>query len=258
MLNNKTFNNSIVQAVRLTSKEGNIVSDNASIDVFKDGLAYELPNPEFSYDDTMAYSRVAIMEKIVVKLATSAGFSEYKNSLQVNGKPLKFKEVENNKSYTILLEKYPELGIVRREFGGLRLHFLLEHRAQYDRLQQQDFVVIPKARFVILLKRMVGLLSYWQPAVIQSKVSGITLWDMIAHENRSMRPEYTCYHKMISEQLLPLAKSELAPHINWNIKNFIFNETTGKLHYVDSKPSAMIDQLRNRQNLRNIKKDFAL
>ena len=44
----------------------------------------------------------------------------------------------------------------------------------------------------------------------------------------------------ISRQLSNLLDSGLRDHIDWNIKNFVFDEAAGRLFYVDLKPTTFV------------------
>jgi len=45
-------------------------------------------------------------------------------------------------------------------------------------------------------------------------------------------------------------------HIDWNIKNFVFEETAERVFYVDMKPTTLLARQTNEQNLRSIRDYF--
>jgi 23S rRNA maturation mini-RNase III len=71
-----------------------------------------------------------------------------------------------------------------------------------------------------------------------------------------VRHEYETVIPQISDQLHLLATPSFSSHINWHIKNFIFDPKTHILYYLDLKPSSIFGRWRNEKNLRNIRRDF--
>ena len=45
-------------------------------------------------------------------------------------------------------------------------------------------------------------------------------------------------------------------HIDWNIKNFVFDEAAGQLYYVDLKPTIFVARQSNGQNLEGIRRYY--
>ena len=76
------------------------------------------------------------------------------------------------------------------------------------------------------------------------------------HRQSFVKSGYRSFLPGIATQLRPFTSPQVAGHINWYIPNFIFDTQSGKLHYVDMKPSNIFGRWRNEQNLRNLKRDF--
>jgi hypothetical protein len=205
------------------------------------------------------------LDRVVAKLPSSFGFREYEkyvvreetDSDGIRGN----KSIEEFRNLDQLLARYDSFQDARIAFGDKRVHWLLLQRLQYDRLKA--LVRIPETRYCFFSKR--GLLfSSTLPGIVQDRVAGISLWDMIDHEvvhaDRERDPfvkqEYESLIPHISSQLRPLATSAFSSHINWHIKNFIFNPDTEVLYYLDLKPSSIFGKWRNEWNLKNIWRDF--
>ena len=107
------------------------------------------------------------------------------------------------------------------------------------------------------------MFSSIKPSLVQERVTGISLWDMIDHESehddpseRRVKPEYESLVPEISRQLKPVAAPGLSHHVNWHIKNFVFGTQTKLLYYFDLKPSNIFGRWRNERNLHFIRRDF--
>ncbi len=53
-------------------------------------------------------------------------------------------------------------------------------------------------------------------------------------------PRYQAFLPAISMQLCELLDAGLTNHIDWNIKNFVFDESEERLFYVDLKPTVFV------------------
>jgi hypothetical protein len=69
-------------------------------------------------------------------------------------------------------------------------------------------------------------------------------------------PRWKPFLPTISVQLSNLLDSALLKHIDWNIKNFVFNEPSGRLFYVDQKPTIFTADHGNEANLKGIREIF--
>jgi len=241
--------------------------DACSVEMIEDGRLYQWPTtgvlvPSIS---PKAYSIVTCLDHVVLKLPSSYGFDEYdkyvvrektdNDAIRGNESIEKFQNLEQ------LLARYHFFREARITFGDKKVHWLLLQILQYDRLK--GVIKIPETRYCFFSKRGF-VFSSTHPGLIQRRVTGISLWDMIdhevVHENREhdsfVRQEYEPLIPHISSQLRPLATPSFSSHINWHIKNFIFDPRTNILYYLDLKPSSVFGRWINEQNLRNIRRDF--
>lgn len=72
----------------------------------------------------------------------------------------------------------------------------------------------------------------------------------------SQFPRWRPFLPAISVQLSNLFDSALLKHIDWNIKTFVFNEPSGRLFYVDQKPTIFTANHGNETNLNGIRNVF--
>jgi hypothetical protein len=214
------------------------------------------------------YSLVLVLDDTVIKLPSAHGFSEYRKYVvreEYDNDAIRRNEpVERLGNLNKLLGQYSAWDRCPDLHGELHTHWLLLHKLQYDRLRKNTKIAIPKTRFAFLHKRRFVFRSKDYPALVQERIDGISLWEMIDHDVSVPDPDTHCfvlekYKKhipSIARQLRPLASSPWSKHINWHIMNFIYQPLTSKLFYVDLKPSNIFGKWRNDQNLRNIRRDF--
>jgi len=242
--------------------------DTCSIDMVQDGRLYQWPasgGERIPSVSDQPYSVVMHLDHVVAKLPSSYGYSEYEKYVvrdETDNDGIRGNEsIEEFRNLDQLLARYDSFRDARIAFGDKMVHWLLVQRLQYDRLKAA--IRIPETRYCFFSKR--GLLySSTLPGIIQKRVTGISLWDMINHEvvhadrerDPFVRQEYEPLVSHISSQLRPLATPAFSSHINWHIKNFIFDPETNVLYYLDLKPSSIFGRWRNEQNLRNIQRDF--
>jgi hypothetical protein len=233
----------------------------------QDGRLYRWPatGEQIPSVSDQPYSVVIRLDQVVAKLPSSYGFAEYEKYVvrgETDNDGIRGNEtIEEFRNLDQLLARYDSFRDARIAFGDKMVHWLLLQRLQYDRLKA--VIRIPKTRYCFFSKR--GLLfTSTHPGIIQQRVSGISLWDMIDHEvvhadrehDPFVRQEYEPLIPQISSQLRPIAAPTFSSHINWHIKNFIFDPQTNALYYLDLKPSSIFGRWRNEQNLRNIRRDF--
>jgi len=97
-----------------------------------------------------------------------------------------------------------------------------------------------------------GILPRFEPVLFQERVRGTTLWDMYNFDARKISSHWRRFRDSISNQLSGLLESGLRDHIDWNIRNFVFDETTERLFYVDLKPTTFVARDGNERNLQGI------
>jgi hypothetical protein len=224
--------------------------------------------PKSANWQTTSYSRILARDSVYVKAASSHGFTEYKkyvvHETRDSDAIRRNETVEKLANLSQLVGKYPAFEQFADQFGELQTHWLLIHRLQYDRLKENTSIALPDICFVFLSKPRLFRSPAIHPASVQSRISGICLFDMIDHtivlENRRTRSfvkdDYKPLLPSIKPQLAGLADSPMSDHINWFIKNFVFETDTDTLFYVDTKPSNIFGKWRNDQNLENIRRDF--
>ncbi len=237
-----------------------------TLDRLKNGVVYELPDLPYEPAGSENYSHVAISENVVVKRPTLYGFSEYKKYVKegrTDSDELRsLEELERYFNAERLLTIYPEFS----EAWTLRpieTHYLLVFRLQLDRLKKQAPIAVPAARFVLSTRRVLGLFRQWQPVVIQERVRGTYLWDMLdmsisvpASSRIPIFPQYEHLLPTISEQMSKLLESKFKNHVSWFIRNFVIEDSTNTLYYIDSKPSVIFGRWRNEHDMNRIRLDF--
>jgi hypothetical protein len=130
----------------------------------------------------------------------------------------------------------------------------------YQRLLEVSPEAIPDARFIFQKKTLFSgtLFNNW-PLVLQKKVSGIQLWDMLetnafGHVQGlpQIKAEWQYYIPEISKRLQPFMESR---DIDYNPKNFIYNKNENKLYYVGLMPIifANIQNNINNKNAMNLR-----
>ncbi len=131
------------------------------------------------------------------------------------------------------------------------------HWLQYDRLRSRGVIGVPESRFVILnVARPDSQGRELSPAIIQQRVPGATLWEMFDFEAVHVRLAWQPFKSTIATQLSALLESDLADHVDWNIKNFVFHGAEQRLYYVDSKPTLFVARSSNDHNLSGIRTHF--
>ena len=69
-------------------------------------------------------------------------------------------------------------------------------------------------------------------------------------------PQYSHLRSQLKSQLTPLVNSTIRIHIDWNIQNFIWQEATESLYYVDSKPTTLVSKFSVEHNLSSLREVF--
>jgi hypothetical protein len=68
--------------------------------------------------------------------------------------------------------------------------------------------------------------------------------------------KYSDLRPQLKRQLAPLMESPVSIHIDWNIQNFIWQETEQRLYYVDSKPTTLASKFSVDHNLSSLRDVF--
>jgi hypothetical protein len=137
-------------------------------------------------------------------------------------------------------------------------HYLAVHKLQYERLRKQAAVQIPEARFGALCSVRHKILRRFEPLMLQARIPGTTLWKMFDFSALRVLPAWRPFLPAISARLSELLTSPVVNHIDWNIQNFVFDETTESLFYVDLKPTTFISRASNEHNLKGIRDYFVV
>lgn len=232
---------------------------------FADGQAYATPNLNFanhaSYEPvvffdgvlhTPLFTYVSLLGQVVIKLPTGVAMKNFlagsiSNSWFAGLNGVRSTEkIERSSRFGELLGRYPDFNPAL-EYGRNLVHYLLIHKLQYDRLDLNSFVGIPKARFVLI-----GTPRDPHPAIVQERINGPSLMSFI---QRVLRSGGTFQPPCVKE-VLGLANSTFVAHINWYPENFIWSEQERNLYYIESKPTTMIGRDVNDPSLRNIREDL--
>ncbi len=227
--------------------------DPLSIDCIRDGGAYQLPAIPFV--QTNLFLKVGRLNEVFIKVPSERGLDDFRKFVKLGKSSPEdvrsLADAEQFGSVELTLERFRDLKEIfaaNTEAG----HYLLVHALQYKRLQNQNAIGIPQARFGILGSARLGFFQSFQPALFQQRVHGTTLWNMFDFKVLRVRSQWRQFLPAISSQLAQLFHSELATHIDWNIKNFVWAESEEQLFYVDVKPSLFVAKNSNEQNRKGI------
>ncbi len=241
--------------------------DECTVQMLEDGGLYQWPATGRNVPSVSEgpYSIVKSLAHVVVKVPSSYGFDEYDKYVvreESDSDAIRGNEtIEKFGNLGQLFTRYPSLRHARSSMGDKKIHWLLLQMLQYDRLKAA--IRIPRTKYCLFVMRRF-LFKSTHPGLVQERVNGVCLWDMIDHSAVHADPEHEPFVReecepMVPEitlQLRPLPSSNLCSHINWHIKNFIFDPETRILYYLDLKPSSIFGRWRNEQNPRNIRRDF--
>jgi hypothetical protein len=222
-----------------------------SIDVIRDDGLYELPG-DFAPHPTNLFFIVGRLGQVFIKTPTERGLHDYRAfirdgiSTDADIRPLE--ESERFDSYVARPDpqgRDPEL-----------VHYLHVHKLQYQRLRNAGVIGVPEARFASISGPDVPTSprpDVPTPAIFQARIPGSTLWDMFDVEAMAVQRAWQPHKPAIAAQLRVLLESPLVIHVDWNIRNFIFNGAEQRLYYVDSKPTTFVARSSNEQNLIGIR-----
>jgi hypothetical protein len=228
-----------------------------SIDNVEDGGTYTLP--AVSLVETNLFLRVGCVHQLFIKVPSQRGLHDYrvfiKSGMESAEDLRSLEEAERWERLDQTLESFPSLKPILR-VGTEATHYLAIHRLQYERLRSQTAVRIPRAKFGVVRSTRAGIFRKLEPGLFQEKVAGTTLWDMFDFTATQIHPRWRGSLPGISDALSRLLDSPLRIHLDWNLKNFIYDEVQGRLTYVDLKPTIFVARSGNEQNLKGIRDYF--
>ena len=228
------------------------------IDRIHDGGAYALPEAP-ALTQTNLFLKIACLDRLYVKVPSQRGFDDYRKFVKLaeanRADVRSLEDAERFENLAAALGSVPDLGPLTGISSELA-HYAVVHKLQHERLQTQDAVKIPRARFGARQSKGWGFFRSYEPAMFQEKVSGTTLWDMFDFEALAVRPEWQLFAPLISTRLASLLDSGLLHHIDWNIQNFVFDKEAGELFYVDLKPTTFVAKESNERNLAGIRRYY--
>jgi hypothetical protein len=228
-----------------------------SIDSFRDGGGYALPAPPLT--QTNLFMKVGWVDQLYIKVPSERGLEDYRKFVKLAQRgPEDIRPLEEAERFERLRETLaatPDLAPLTG-IGSELAHYAAVHKLQYERLKRQDAVKIPRARFGAIQRRSGRFFRSFEPALFQERISGTTLWSMFDFDALGVTAQWRPFVSSISAQLGKLLDSGLRDHIDWNIKNFVFDEAAGQLFYVDLKPTTFVARQSNEQNLEGIRRYY--
>jgi len=228
-----------------------------SIDQLRDGHVYL--RPATSLVQTNLFLKVGQMDELFIKVPSELGLEDYWTyAKKAFPDPQDMRAVEESERFERLESTLETLSALKplTPIGKELVHYLALHKLQHDRLKTQTAVGIPEARFGVLRSTRLRIFYRYEPAMFQARVCGNTLWDMFDFSAFRVAPQWRRFLPAISAQLSALIDSRMLNHIDWNIKNFVFEETAERVFYVDMKPTTLLASQTNEQNLRSIRDYF--
>lgn len=227
-----------------------------SIKNIRDGGVYALP--KIALTQTNLFLKIGCLDELFVKIPSERGLEDYRKFIKLaEPNPLDIRSLEKSEEFESLNQTLDNLGL--QSLAGLDpevAHYLAVHKLQYERLRAARSIEIPEAKFGVVQRTRFGLFPRVTSALFQERVEGRTLWEMYDFAALRVASRWRSFLPIISTKLSELLSSKLANHIDWNIKNFVFSETTQRLAYVDLKPSILISKQVNEHNLQGIRDYF--
>lgn len=219
------------------------------IDQFRDGESYSVPGLNFV--QTNLFFEIAFADGVVVKRPSQRGrddFEKYVRNEQKDWDDVRgVEDPERFANLSSLCSRFPDIGRVAGASSLDDAHYLLVHKLQHERLKGTDLLFVPTTRFVMLDSG---------PAIAQEKVTGTSLWQMYDHIEGVLQPRWKPLLPVLSQRLGGLLGSDLRDHLNWNIKNLIYDDSHQRLYYVDCTPSVLFARSANEHNIRGVREVF--
>lgn len=233
------------------------VNESATITSLSDGATYRLPPLEFTRPNVFA--QIAFTELLAVKMPTNAWLNDFRDYV-IKGKngnteyPLVRLADAEEKNVDVLLKRFPEFHPTYKQHAD-HTHFLMVHKLQYERVKKANRLRIPQSRY-ILVEGNSWFRRTLIPVILQERILGTTLLEMYDSVTRSVKSEWRRFLPEINSILTDLMESNLRNHINWFIRNFLYDPKTNVLSYVDVKPSCLFLKSGNEQNIRSLQERF--
>jgi hypothetical protein len=235
------------------------------ITAFTDAGVYTLPR-DLRFSETH-YTRVAFHSDLAIKLPTRYALADYEryvvNEESMDGGIRANESSERASHFGELLAAFPEFQPTAHQHDSHTMHWLLIHRRQHQRLRALPAGTfrVPDARFVYVRERRF-FREHIHPGIVQVRAYGVELWDMLTPGGPGappprVRDEFQFLKEPVGRAIQAVAESEWADHINWYIRNFIYNPESRILWYIDSKPSNLIGRRTNAMNRVSLLRDFA-
>lgn len=229
-----------------------------AIDRLYDGHAYVRPAAPLV--QTNLYLQIARVDDLFLKVPSTQGLQEYRAlAKEGRARPENVRAVEDIERFDRLDSTLEIVSALKplSSIGKELTHYLAVHKLQYERLKSQTAVGIPEARFGVLRSARFHIFYQFEAALFQERVSGTTLWDMFDFSTLQVAPQWRPFLPGISAQLSALIDSPLMlDHIDWNIKNFVFQEAAERVFYVDLKPTFFLTRESSDHNLKGIRDYF--
>lgn len=223
-----------------------------------DGEGYQVPHLKLGQPNL--FTRIGSIGNFVVKVPSKRGwgdFSKYVKNEESDPEDIRFnEELERFINLRKAIQRFPEFEKTLDSFGDDVAHFLLVYRLQHERIRNANLIGFPNARFIVLVWPRWLFGKHSMPAIVQQRIQGVRLFDMVEPMEGVFLSQYSHLKTKIRHQLEKLVDSVIHKHIDWNIANFILEEGTNKLFYVDSKPSTLAAKWTVEHNLSSIREVF--
>lgn len=223
-----------------------------------DGAGYRVASLKLSQPNL--FTRIGSLGDLVVKVPSDRGtadFAKYVKREVYDSEDIRQnEEMERFQNLNQALRKFPSFLVTRSQFGDDFAHFLVVYRIQHARLEASSLVGVPETRFVVLQWAVWLFGTRSTPAIIQQRIRGVCLFDMVEPMDGVFLPQYSHLRTRLKRQLEPLVESKIAIHIDWNIQNFIWREADNRLYYVDSKPTTIAAKWTVEHNLASLRETF--
>ena len=234
------------------------IEESTSISSLTDGETYELSGLEFSTPNV--FTSLAFTHNLAVKLPTAAWIEDFRRyvtrgELGASVNPNVRLASEGERNINQLLDKFPEFQSLHSHRPGIA-HFLMVHKLQYQRLRSGANIRIPQSSFGVAKQTRLLFLKRFTPMVIQERVSGTPLLEMYDAENDNIRSQWLPFLPKINPILRDLIESDLGEHLNWFIRNFLYDTEGNVLFYVDPKPTCLFAKRGNDRNIQSLKEIF--
>jgi len=223
-----------------------------------DGVGYRVPSLNLSQPNL--FTRLGSLGELIVKVPSDRGRTDFAKFVKrgvTDPEDIRAnEELERFENLEQALHRFSSFAITRASFGDDVAHFLLVHRLQLARLEAAGLVSLPQTRFVVLgcSRWLFGM--YLTPAIVQERIRGIRLFDVVEPMEGVFLSQYSHLKSQLKGKLQPLVDSKISIHIDWNIQNFIWQEATERLYYVDSKPTTMASKFSVDHNLSSLRETF--